>query len=471
MLNLDLRHLVIFVALVGAPACTPGPLQPGDEATETGGTHEDSSLPRSECVFDVSSDLSSAIPTVGIVTWSVDAPQVASAVIEFGPDLSYGMNAPVDLSASDHRTLLLGMAPSTTYHFRVTATMGDALCHSDDFTLTTGPAPNGLLAPTVTVAQPELVEPGFLLTSTFGSAPRADEPGPSGSGQVLIYDHRGTPVWWYSASANQLSRAKLTWDGNWIYAVAANPAGSGAGRVVRISLDGLQEEEILSVPTAHHDLTVTPDGGVVFIAGSDDHCDEIVKLLPDGTVVTLFSVLRIYGEGRQDLLPFDLCHTNSIQYNISDDTFTLSSLNLNSYAKVTSSGETVWILGSAGDFTGDGASWVREHGHQMLSPTRLLFFNNGRPGEDALAIEVELDLAAKTAHRVWTYDGGFSSQTFGDVQRLESGNTIVTYSNAGVIDEVDSYGALVQRWMWGLGGAVGYVTHRPSLYGPPPESK
>jgi hypothetical protein len=70
-----------------------------------------------------------------------------------------------------------------------------------------------------------------------------------------------------------------------------------------------------------------------------------------------------------------------------------------------------------------------------------------------------------TATRQWSYDGGNSSMTLGDVQRLANGNTLITYCNAGVVHEVDEAGQLLQEWTFG--GSMGYVEHRRSLYGPP----
>ena len=88
----------------------------------------------------LASDIAStAPPTVGIVRWSVepDAP-LTEAHIEFGLDTSYGFSAPVDLGKPDYRTLLLGMKPEKTYHFRIVASDASQSYTSDDRTLTTG---------------------------------------------------------------------------------------------------------------------------------------------------------------------------------------------------------------------------------------------------------------------------------------------------------------------------------------------
>ena len=94
----------------------------------------------------LSSSLSSKISTVGIVTFSTTASSPTEAHIDFGLDTSYGMTAPVDLTATGYRTLLLGMKTSKTYHYRISVTGKDGTCTSADTTLATGAIPNGKAA-------------------------------------------------------------------------------------------------------------------------------------------------------------------------------------------------------------------------------------------------------------------------------------------------------------------------------------
>src|SRR6185503_6115581 len=126
-------------------------------------------------------------------------------------------------------------------------------------------------------------------------------------------------------------------------------------------------------------------------------------------------------------------------------------------------GQVAWVLGgTTSQFTGPGATWTREHGHHLLAPDRILFFNSGERGADSVAREVTLDLVAKTATTTWMYAGGEASTTLGDVERLWNGNTLVTYSNAGIIHEVDAAGTLVQTTSFSTMGGMGYATKRQS---------
>jgi hypothetical protein len=78
---------------------------------------------------------------------------------------------------------------------------------------------------------------------------------------------------------------------------------------------------------------------------------------------------------------------------------------------------------------------------------------------------MEFELTTPNATEVWSYAGDYASPTLGDAQRLPNGNTLVTYSNRGIIQEVDGDKHLVRELST---ATLGYVEHRPTLYGPPP---
>jgi hypothetical protein len=56
----------------------------------------------------------------------------------------------------------------------------------------------------------------------------------------------------------------------------------------------------------------------------------------------------------------------------------------------------------------------------------------------------------------------------GDVQRLPNGNTLGTYCQPGIIQEVNASGQLVQELSLPAGSILGHTTFRASLYGPEP---
>jgi hypothetical protein len=399
------------------------------------------------CVFELDASLSEAVPTVGIVTWSLPGRAPTSAHVELGLDTSYGLFSPVDLSEPNFRTVLLGMKASRDYHVRIVAHDSSGTCKSDDFVLTTGPLPNGLL-PRVTVdtLNPAARAGGYVVSSFLKTGPS------------FILDADGDYVWWHGTG--EIGRAEQSYDGKALWAGDRTLAPE-VGRITRVSMDGLEAEVLPEFGNCHHDFTVLPDESVGFIRYDGD-CDAIMERAPDGSVHEVINVRDAHGGTA-------MCHTNSIHYQASDDTYTFSDLNQDAYAKVTRAGEVVWVLGGAtSDFTGDGASWEGQHGHDLIAADRLLFFNNGDTGKNAVAVEVSLDLDTMTATRVASYDPGIATRIYGDVQRLDNGNTLVTFGSAGVMHELDPNGELVESLTFALGGALGYVTKRASLYGPPP---
>lgn len=244
--------------------------------------------------------------------------------------------------------------------------------------------------------------------------------------------------------------------------------GNQQGEMRRVSMDGLDvQNNVEGLSKTHHDFTVLP-GGVVaavsWVSSGMDVPSDILERSPDGSIN---AVVRL----DQNIYQNNSYHANSISYLQADDSYIVSDRNPNLYVKVSRQGQLIWQFGGSnpvGPFI-SGGSWEVNHGHHMLSNGNLLIFNNGGGfggGGSSPVIEFKLDLNSMTATEVWRYSSNNGSPTLGDVQRLPNGNTLVTYSNSGVLHEVDSSGGLVQSFTI---GSVGYVTHRPTLYGPPPK--
>jgi hypothetical protein len=416
---------------------------------ETGGTGPiDVDLDPGPCGFAVKAGLSEAIGTVGIVEWSAAAGSITQAHLEFGLDTSYGLVAPVDLGAPHLHTLLLGMKASRDYHVRVVAEAGGEHCVSDDFVLRTGPLPDGMPKAMVTTTNAAARQGGYLVTSFLTKT------------LAFILDADGDMVWWGGGSG--IGRAELSFDGKFMWYGNINVQG-GAGFIRRVSMDGTQTESFPEFGDCHHDFTVLPDETIAFIQHDGARCDRIMERAPDGTVREVIDVHDAHGGTT-------MCHTNSIHYHASDDTYTFSDLSQNAYVKITRDAQVVWILGgTTSQFTGDGATWTRQHGHHLLAPDRLLFFNNGPPMGSSTAVEVTLDFDTMTATRAWSFnEPDLASTIYGDVVRLDNGNTLIAYSTDGVLLEVSPEGDEVERTQWPSGSAIGYVMKRASLYGPPP---
>jgi hypothetical protein len=414
------------------------------------------------CTIEIlNSSLSEEIPTVGIVEWATELPGITGASIEFGLDTNYGLTAPVDLAQQSYRTLLLGMkAGGHTYHFRVVAETGEQKCTSDDQTLPpTGEPPNILPQLTLTPPTADGLAGGFLVMETFKQAF-----GASGDGAAYIIDADGDFVWWHVVPGFvDLSRAKQSYDSQYMWIGTVNVM-SNTQKMLRVKMDGSEVEDLTQqFGNTHHDFAVHPDGTVAYLAYGTT-CDDIKERAPDGTTTTLVDSTSVLGASA--------CHCNAIQYDRNDDTIVFSELETSSIAKIArGTGEVQWVFSSenVSKATITGVSWTNEHNFHIIDPEHLLFFNNGT-GPNSTAIEVQLSLGdgGGTANQIWSYPSDITVQYMGDVQRLDNGNTLVTYSSAGEVREVNAGGELLQSIRVGSGTLIGFTEKRTSLYGPPP---
>lgn len=418
-----------------------------------------------DCSFTIKSrTLSTVIPTVGIVEWSTDLPGLTEASIEFGLDTSYGMTAPVDLKEASYRTLILGMkAGGKTYHFRVVAKAGDKVCTGADNTLPpTGEPPNSLPQLTFTPAKASGLAGGFLvfetLRQTFGSGV-PDSP-------AYIVDGDGDFVWWYTKTGIiDVGRVRQSYDGKYMWIAAVNVL-SGTPRVIRVKMDGTDEKDFTKEFTElNHDFAVRSDETIAFLAYGSNGCDDIKERHPDGTVTTIINSGTAVGA--------TACHCNAIHYDRNDDSIVFSELDTSSLVKVSrETKKVVWLMSShnSGKTTITGLSWKNQHGFHIIDPRRFLFFNNNT-GPNSAAIEAELSTGADkgTAKQTWSYASNLTVQILGDVQRLDNGNTLVTFSTANEIREVSPSGTVLQTIKSvGSGNLFGFSEKRKSLYGPPP---
>jgi len=450
----------------GSGGSTPG----GSEPTGDGRVTDISGKTPVSCNLTITSAaLSEDISTVGVVQFTSTLAGATAAVVQFGETTNYAFEAVADLETPVdmdpyYRAVMLGMVTTTEHHFRVVVMNGTEACVSDDQTITTGslPAGGGIGNATVEPGPSSApIEPGFIVNATYNSD------------WLYILNAEGELVWYYPTPFPNPTRARMSWDGKYMWVRDGNPgATQNMGAIAKIAMDG-SWSSVIDVPTSHHDLSVLPDGSIVYIkknpAGS---CDAIYKHAGDGmnfdSDTMVFDVATAFSGGT--------CHSNSLHYHDSDGSFTISDLDHDAYVKVSSSGEIEWVLGGGqnSDFTGDGASWERQHGHHLLSDDLLLYFNNGdmTGGMPSPVKEVTLDLSSMTATNGFSYSssecsGSCVSQFMGDVQRLPGGNTLVTYSSMGIAHEVDPAGMMI-RSLRLPGNSAGYTEHRPTLYGPPP---
>jgi hypothetical protein len=416
------------------------------------------------CTITAMATQSMTISTVFNVSFTSTLQNVDSAHIDFGLDTTYGYTAPVDLK--DTSTMLLGMKPSQTYHYRVTVGSGATMCTGTDQTLMTGPIANGLPKGTIVTNNAAALAGGFMLSEWY-----------AGKQVVFIMDKDLDIVWWFDpksvvSSFSDLTRARMSTDGKTMW-IAHGNVPSMTAHMMKVGMDGSNPMDMSSTFTnLNHDFTIVNDAmgdWIYFVAygANNAPCDDIKEYNPTtGMVRTVMNIGTAFSSGS--------CHANAVEYSKDDDTLVVSELDHSAYVKIKrDTGAIVWVLGggSNNQFTGSAATWTNEHNLHVISATDILMFNNGAANAGSNAIEMTLDLTAKTATKTWEYTAMplISNVVMGDVQRLPNGNTLVSFSTQGVIHEVDASMNLLQSISWGTGGAIGYVIKRPTLYGPSPK--
>jgi hypothetical protein len=417
--------------------------------------------------------------TVGIVEWSTTLSNVSSAQVVYSLNnaatsiLNKGGSAPVDLAKSNYRTLLLGLKQSSDYTFHIEATSSTGTtCKSSDYTLPKTGALSG--APTVTRTAGASVSSqanGFIVTSTGMGAGGG---GPStSSGGVFIIDADAAVVW-YSTGPNQCSRARMDYEGVNMWMLSLNVQNSG-GEMRFVSMDGqTSQTNVSGLSSAHHDFAVLPGkiAAMVWASTGTDPESNLVERASDGSgsSTTVFKIgSNLYAGGSSAMGGGgNTYHCNSILYHPSDDSYTIGDRNPNLYLKAKHDGTVVWQIGgsctSAKATKCASGTWQVNHGHDFDANGNLLIFNNGSSGSShVFEFKLTESSSAISIATVKDFAPGSSSNTLGDVQRLPNGNTIITYSNAGQILEVDSSWNTVQT----LKGTFGYADWRETLYGAP----
>jgi hypothetical protein len=409
------------------------------------------------CVFQIDAALSTVIPTVGIVNWSTDLAGLTSARIEFtlndppAGTINRGSGGSIDIAGTSHRALMLGLKPARIYTYRIIATAGTKVCTSPDRTLTTGSdadAAKIVLTSTRNAAATATPATGFIVTSDYQQI------------GAYIIDADGDIVW-LADDPSVCSRARMDWEGQYMWMLTVNGTQGSPWKVRRTSMDGTDVlEDFPELKDAHHDLAVAPGGVVATVVwtGETTAASVLVERSPDGTVKTIGRIAENVFGSRASY------HANSIAYHPSDDTYTVGDLDNDGFVKMTRAGKVVWKFQSA-DFVGN-------HGHHLFDGGLLVFKARVMPSP-VLEYKVIEGAGTLTATQIWSYTptNNQGSIILGDVQRLPNGNTLITYSNGGEIREVSPAGDIVRSIVTGTpsGGKrqMGYADYRETLYGPP----
>jgi len=421
--------LTLAVGLVLASGCDPE--EPDDDVS---GDDDTTSEPSE---LDIES-----IPHNGLaclVHWTTDVPATTelTATAGDGEPLQYLDDKPVD----EHEVLVLGLWEQARFELSAVShdEQGEVVFRGQGAFETSAlsfPMPEL----TVVAHDPEKMHKGWTLTS-FLVEPDLD------NRAVVAVDPEGR-VRWYHAFESQGAMAAVD-------TTLAEPGGhvlvgplpaegqralevTAAGHVV---WEGPEQPAVGVDGYMHHTLRKQADGDylALFYSYSEGHTlDVIQKFDPDGEVTWRWDSGALMSELETTLW------ANAVQ--MDDDAVYLNSrLHSRLYRIDPTDGEVVWTLGEEGEFAFEGEHeepWFSgAHATSVLPDGHVLMYDNGAGTRGySRAVEYAIDEDARTARIAWEYPGELAddhwyTSIWGDVDRLDNGNTLIT---AGSMVDTDT---------------------------------
>jgi hypothetical protein len=462
--------LLFLLLLVAAGCDTNGTSEDDDDATGDDDDDDDSPC-------DAEFVVSEVVGTVVTVRWDPGVAAVDEAYVEYGEDGVLDLRAPARAAAEGGlEAVVLGLRTSTDYDLRTVVVVDSSSTACEPTTVTTGPLPSSLPDLDWYVTGAGESTPGFLLTSFITTPPTP-----------VILDTEGNVVWWYEMGdgfPSAMSRLIQSVDGE-SFIVQLPSEGDlfeNPGDVLRVSYDGTRTEVIEGAGEGHHDMLELPDGTLAIlhedwreVEGENAAGDRIVEVQPDGSHVEIWNIWD--WESYPDETDFQLSwsHANALDYDPAEDVYYASMRNLNAIYKIDrATGDLLWKLGDEGsDFALPGGNTEFSFYQHQFHPLgdEIVIFDNGNPeGYDSRIVHYGLDEATGSAELLWEYHSvpPVYNYGLGDVTRLDSGNTLVTWSTSGQLEEVTIDGAPVWHVSIAeIGAGFAYTTFVESLYVPP----
>jgi len=436
--------------------------------------------PEASARFDIEVLASDRIASVFTVAWSVDKEDVEDAWVRFGLEDVSEFTAPCRVGDDGrHEAVLLGMKPSNEYRFQAVALIRGVEFSSEVETLVTGGGRKDIPEASVDpdVLDPERASGGFVYTTLI--------PGPS-----VILDADGETVWWHSVAQGDgyvITRTHPSHDGEHVlYKTWQGWASAGeyseVREVIRTTVDG-EEADRIPVPYGHHDFLELPEGTITLLEfdrremyGVEVDGDRLVEVDADGERTEIWNIWdnTEYDPEHDHDGGNRWGHCNAIDYDAEEDAYLVGCLHFDCIFKIDrASGDVLWTLGgedSDFEIVGGEDNWFEgQHQFQFFEDGLVVFDNGPYGGFETRASEFRVDYEDFVVERIWEYnpDPPFGIYAYGDASRLPNGNTLITWSSAGQMDEVTPEGDVVWRLNLDLGAGFGYAVWRGALYESP----
>ncbi|HEY6726212.1 MAG TPA: aryl-sulfate sulfotransferase [Polyangiaceae bacterium] len=407
------------------------------------------------------------MPTVFDVSWSTERPSMG--YVEYGPTPAMQYSTPMQPVATAHSARLLGLAPNTTYYYRVVTWVGDD---------SVAPTPNDAGASGVSTLQTgafSVAVPTFQVEgSGFGGeiiVPLVN------SNTVAILNSAGAVVWAYAdQSGLSISRARLSLDKLSVLYNTVGPAGTPTpnSAVVRVSLDGGTQVPV-TIPDLGPDFVEHAGGTIGLLAadvrdmgGMPVRGDKIVEVA-NGVATDVWSTwdcfdpVTLPGEDMAQ----GWTNANALDFDATENAYYVSLRSFSSIVRIDRATRMcTWVLGTTGaTIAVSGGEPFRHQTQFQVNGSRIVVMDNDGGGANASRIiEYQLDLAAGIAMQIFSYAPatGAYTPTLGEPTYLP-GKTLVNWGAAGLIEQLDS----MKQSEWRLIGAGTVFGYHDAPFPPP----
>lgn len=365
-----------------------------------------------------------------------------------------------------HSVFLMGLVAEDECELVITAGASE---HRES--RTTPAVPDFLPDATIVTHDASAAQPGWTLVNLnnhFDGVPLT----------LAMFDEQGRIRWYHRTS---LGRAGAD------TAVALVPEGILVGEK-ELGIFDWQGQLVWQAgfATMHHEARPDPNEHGLFWylgvveCGDDPPADSVVawNYLTD-TQEYFWSFCDNYTP---DPIAPDWSHTNTIQFFPNDDDLLISSRNQNALMRIDrDSGEIVWVLGwgnrIADGFDGDfamaeEARFYQQHDPVFVDDDSILLFDNGHPTRPwSRAVQLQITEGPEpTAELEWEFrpSEDIYAPIWGDADRLDNGNTLVTFGLRSTTDTTHLIEADADaREVWHLELPIHWGIYRAERLTPP----
>ncbi len=444
------------------------------------GTEPEEQQPSIE-ITDVAITTSETVPSVVHVSWRTSAPSTCT--------VDYGVPGELALSRDEqgepsttHALTLVGLAPGADGGMIIHAEADGERSSSSELIFTTGFLPAA--SPYVTLAQhdSERANGGFTLVPI-----RHDE-----QAWISIIDDDGTVVWTCERPHNS-HKVLLAPDGSGVIfnEVTHLAEVDWVGDSIHHVDWDCQEVWSITVPNSHHDFTMLDQDRFAIIGYSTKETeiegetitllgDTIIEVHRDGTTRLLWDLFEendvevaVSNERSVDqtIQMMDWSHGNYLSWQQEEQAYLVVLRHLDAVAAVDGeSGAQRWMVSNNwGDYqSASEPIFTWPHSSELVGGDLLVFNQTYKEIEDTCShsLLLSLDAGAGLATPADQYENQECSKVsyLGNAQALANGNTLVTFSDAGLVDEVTPEGELVHRLQLDLGWAFSYGFRHDTLW-------